>query len=421
MGSHRLAALSASAAVLGALCSPSARAQAPAVFQVAPSSAAAAPAPAPVDVHEFELARDRFLVSARGSYLDKTGRTPLPALELPGLVAAAFPADAAKLKTLAGQAAYVETGRGAESVADYADMVVLVAARLGIKPPESALSVYGGRVRLSTGALTSEQAEASARLAADIRQRPYKSRYLYLADVVAVPVPRLKPAEKAAPAARRGKKKVKRRAPAVAPPPEPQGPAESVLDSVDWDRAESLASAAEEGAQGWYSAKTRKRARREQRRRRGRCYEWVRMALQETGLWTDEYRDQVPLRGDWRRSRRAFSFAWAMNALETKEQKDPAAARKAPLRRLDLRVDPLVIGSVIVFDRNVCGFNTRSGHIEVVSSIEPLRASSYKFHELKLPCLVGAAAAGRVHVYVPRRMDPPASVPPASPVPPTEG
>ena len=150
------------------------------------------------------------------------------------------------------------------------------------------------------------------------------------------------------------------------------------------------------------------------------------MALQETGLWTNEYRDEVPLRGDWRRARRAFSFAWAMNTLETQEQKDPAAARKAPLRRLDLRVDPLVIGSIIVFDRNVCGFNAKSGHIEVVSSIEPLRASSYKFHEVKLPCLIGAANAGRVHVYVPRRMEPPASSVPAaapatSPVPATEG
>ena len=433
----RIASLLTSTVFLGALCSGRARAQTPAVFEVPASSAAAAvlapvvpaavvppaaaPAPAPIDRHPFDLARDRFLASARGSYLDKTGRTPLPALEVPEAAAAAFPSDVAKLKTIAGQTAYVESGRGAESVADYADMVVLVAARLGVKPPESALSVYRDRVRLSTQPLTTELTSASAELAADVHQRAYKSRYLYLADVVAVPVASLRPAEKAAPAARRGKKTKRRRAPAVSPPPEPVGPAESVLDSVDWDRAEELASAAEVGAQGWYSAKTRKRARREQRRRKGRCYEWVRMALQETGLWTNDYRDEVPLRGDWRRSRRAFSFAWAMNTLETKEQKDPAAARKAPLRRLDLRVDPLVIGSVIVFDRNVCGFNNRSGHIEVVSSIAPLRASSYKFHELKLPCLIGAAIAGRVHVYVPRRMDPPASVPPAAPAPPTPG
>ena len=408
MVSRRLSALPAALALLGAICSSAARAQAPAVFQVAPSSAA------PVDPHAFDAPRDRFLALARRSYLDKTGRTPLPVPDF--LDSATFAPEIAALKSLEGQAAYVECGRGAETRPDYADMVVLVAARLGVKPPESALAVYRDRVRTSTQTLTAEQTQASAELAADVRLRAYKSRYLYLADVIATPVP----AVKIASAVRRGAKN-KRRRPAVAAPPEPQGPAESVLESVDWDRASELASVAEVGAQGWYAATTRKRARREQRKRKGRCYEWVRMALQETGLWTNEYRDEVPLRGDWRRSRRAFSFAWAMNALESREQKDPAAARKAPLRRLDLRVDPLVIGSIIVFDRNVCGFNSRSGHIEVVSSLEPLRASSYKFHEVKLPCLVGAANAGRVHIYVPRRMETPSSVPPAAPVPPTEG
>ena len=410
MMSRRLAALST--VFLGAFCSGSARAQAPACFETSLSSAAA------VDPHAFDVPRERFLAQARVSYLDKTGRTPLPALDFPEPAAAAFASDVVALKSIARQAAYVEAGRGNESLPDYADMVVLVASRLGIKPPESALAIYRSRVRPPAQSLTPEQTQGSSELAADVRQRSYKSRYLYLADLFGAPAP-VKTAAKTASAGRRGARSKRRRA-AVAPPPEPQGSSESVLESVDWDRAEALASVAEEGAQGWYSA-SRKHARREQRKRRGRCYEWVRMALQETGLWTDEYRDEVPRRGDSRRPRRAFSFAWAMNALETREQKDPAAARKAPLRRLDLRVDPLVIGSVIVFDRDVCGFNARSGHIEVVSSIEPLRASSYKFHEVKLPCLISAANAGRVHVYVPRRMDPPSPVPASAPLPPTEG
>jgi hypothetical protein len=409
----RFAVLFASTALLGAFLSGTARAQAPAVFQVAPSS---------VDAQAFDALRANFLASARLSYLDKTGRTPLPSSDFTPSAASAFPSEVAALKSLAGQAAFIEAGRGSESVPVYADMAVLVAGRLGVKPPEKALTVYRDRVRLSTGPLTAEQSSGEAELTAEVRQGTYKPRYLYLADVVAVAVPPAKTTKTIL--VRKGKRKVRRVVAATTvAPPEPKGSAESVLDSIDWDRAEELASAAEEGAQGWYSASSRKRARREQRRRRGRCYEWVRMALQSTGLWTNEYRDEVPLRGDWRRSRRAFSFAWAMNALETREQKDPAAARKAPLRRLDLRVDPLVIGSVIVFDRNVCGFNNRSGHIEVVSSIEPLRASSYKFHELKLPCLVGAANAGRVHVYVPRRMDEPvpAATSASAPVPPTQG
>ena len=71
-----------------------------------------------------------------------------------------------------------------------------------------------------------------------------------------------------------------------------------------------------------------------------------------------------------------------------------------------MRIDPLVRGSIVVFDRNICGFNAKSGHIEVITSIEPLRASSYKFHEVKLDCLIEAADSGKVHIYVPRRLDP---------------
>ena len=69
-------------------------------------------------------------------------------------------------------------------------------------------------------------------------------------------------------------------------------------------------------------------------------------------------------------------------------------------------MDPLVKGSIVVFDRKACGFNNKSGHIEVISSIAPLRASSYKFHEVKLDCLAKAANAGQVHIYVPQRLDP---------------
>jgi hypothetical protein len=171
-----------------------------------------------------------------------------------------------------------------------------------------------------------------------------------------------------------------------------------VLDAIDWKRAEELASAAADGADGWN--------RHTSRRRKGRCYEWVRMALQKTGLWTDQYRSEVSAKGDSRRPRRAYSFAWAMNKIESRWQKDPFLGGQAPLRRLDLRVDPLVKGSIVVFDRKACGFNNRSGHIEVISSIEPLRASSYKFHEVKLDCLAKAANAGLVHIYVPQRLDP---------------
>lgn len=413
MMTRRLVALLALAVSFAAFRARPARAETPAVAEAALSSAAVA---APL---EFGALRERFLSLARASYLDKTGRTPLPETDFPEPVAAAFAQEVSALRSLAAQAAFIESGRGAESLPDYADLVVRVAERLGIEPPESALAVYRDRVRPAAQSLTVRQAEGASALSSEARRRANKSRYLYLAELLGAPPPSVRAAEKT-PVARRGARGKRRRA-AVAPPPDPQGSSESVLDSVDWGRADELAAAAEHGAQGWYTASSRKRARREQRKRRGRCYEWVRMALQKTGLWTDEYRGEVTMRGDRRRPRRAFSFAWAMNTLETREQKDPAAARKAPLQRLDLRVDPLLIGSILVFDRDVCGFNARSGHIEVVSSIEPLRASSYKLHEVKLPCLIAAANAGRVHVYVPRRMVPPVPVPAPAPPPVTEG
>ncbi|MFI5363328.1 MAG: hypothetical protein ACHQ49_15280 [Elusimicrobiota bacterium] len=393
--SRRFAALAALTACLATVAARPVRAQAPAAVAIATGAASTSDSASSADLQE------RFLAKARLSYLDRTGRTPLPPLDFLASSTAAF----AGLSSLAEQAAYVEAGRGDEGLSDYASMVVLVAARLGVTPPETALAIYRDRVRPAGSLPAPEQARAVSEIAAEIRAGAYKPRCIYLEGLIGTPPPAVKVA--AAPVVvRRGAKNKRRRA-AVAPPPEPPSASESALATVDWDRAEELASAAEKGAQGWYTASSAKRARREQRKRRGRCYEWVRLALQKTGLWTDDYRDEVPLRGDRRRSRRAFSFAWAMNALETREQKDPDSARKAPLQRLDLRIDPLVVGSILVFDRSVCGFNARSGHIEVVSSIEPLRASSYKFHEVKLPCLIEAANAGRVHVYVPRRVEQP--------------
>ncbi|MDD5629459.1 MAG: hypothetical protein PHU21_10375 [Elusimicrobia bacterium] len=337
--------------------------------------------------------RREFLAQARACFLDPTGATPLPSMDLPfpRYFADLFAADIADLDSLASQIAYLAAGRGPEDMSTYADMVVHVARRLGIEPPESALPAFRGRVRPRDRVLTSQQEQGRTGLSAAVREPNLGRRILYVVDAFGKPA--AAPSQPAAPS----RKRRRGRAP-VAPPPEPQAPAGSALAEIDWERADELALTAAEGADGWN--------RRTRRRRRGRCYEWVRMALQKTGLWTDGYRSEVTGKGDWRRPRRAYSFAWAMNILESREQKDPFAGRQAPLRRLDLRVDPLVKGAIVVFDRRVCGFNNRSGHIEVISSVEPLRASSYKFHEVKLDCLAKAAMSGQVHIYVPRRLDP---------------
>lgn len=335
--------------------------------------------------------RGEFLDRTRAAFLDQTGRTPLPATDFsfPRGFIDVFEGDINGLISLGAQAAYVKLGRGPEDVGTYSDMVVYVAARLGIDPPESALALYRDRVRPPDRALTPQQEQGFSELIEAVHAPAFSRRVLYVEDIFG------KTGTSAAgvrPAAGRGRKRRR----TVAPPPEPGGPPRSVLDMIDWKRADELAEAAAEGAVGWN--------RSTRRSRRGRCYQWVRMALQKTGLWTDDYRTEVTSRGDKRRPRRAYSFAWAMNKMEASGN-DPFAERKAPLRRLDLRIDPLVKGSIVVFDRKVCGFDARSGHIEVISSIAPLRASSYKFHEVKLDCLARAANAGQVHIYVPQRLD----------------
>ena len=395
--------IAAASAPAAAAAGPAAQAQRPQEAPVAEPAAVQDPE-APVvsgsaDPAAFAAARGRFLALARASYLDKTGAAPLPSADGLDAFAAAFTEEVSGLRSLAAQAAYVQSGRGPEDQPTFADMIVSVALRLSVEPPESALPIYAGRLRPKDQALTPQQSQGFSELVSAVRSAGFHRRYLYVADIFGTPVPARGPQRAAAPKRR----KHGRSRPHVAPPPEPTGPAQSVLDSVDWKRADELAAAAAEGADGWN--------RRTRRRRRGRCYEWVRMALQKTGLWTDEYRAEVTAKGDWRRPRRAYSFAWGMNAIEMK-QKDPFAASRAPLRRLDLRVDPLLKGSIVVFDRSTCGFNAKSGHIEVITSIEPLRASSYKFHDVKLECLAKAANAGQVHVYIPQRLDlyPPAGL-----------
>jgi hypothetical protein len=371
------------------LCAPAAAARA--------SDAEADPeAPAvawPIDPEVMAKESRAFKATARTAFLDPAAPLPNTGFPFSRAFSEAFAKDISELVSLAAQVAYVRLGRGPEDISAYADMVAHVAARLGIDPPESALPRYRGRTRPADQPLTPRQEQGFSELTEAVSSPEFRKRFLYVADIYGQPPPSEAPAQPAA-KARKGRK---RRA-AVRPPPEPKGPTESVLEVIDWKRAEELAAAADDGADGWN--------RRTRRHRRGRCYEWVRMALQKTGLWTDDYRSEVTAQGDWRRPRRAYSFAWAMNKLEARRLQDPFAQRQAPLRRLDLRVDPLVRGAIVVFDRSVCGHDARSGHIEVISSVNPLRASSFKFHEIKLECLAKAANDGKVHIYVPHRLDP---------------
>lgn len=68
--------------------------------------------------------RREFLAQARACFLDPTGATPLPSMDLPfpRYFADLFAADIADLDSLASQIAYLAAGRGPEDMSTYADM-----------------------------------------------------------------------------------------------------------------------------------------------------------------------------------------------------------------------------------------------------------------------------------------------------------
>jgi hypothetical protein len=327
--------------------------------------------------------------------------------ELPGAGAAELDvASYEELAPLRAQAAFVEAGRfeDRDDWPAYADMVVAVAARLGVDPPESALELFRGRVRPPGAAPTAEESRARAALLAEIADLDFSKRYLYIPGLVDSPPPPLEAA--APPPAGRKKRGARRapRAPELAPPP----PAASVVGRIDWDKTDELADVADDNARNWdrRAGESARRYARRLRRLRKHCYEWVRRDIAALGLWDDElFRGPVAAtRRDPKRPIRAASFALAM----AKVSAAGTLAARTPLRELNLRVDPIVRGAILVFSQSACGYDRRSGHIEIVTSVVPLRAASYKFHDVASDCLVRASAQNKIHVYVPLRLDEPA-------------
>lgn len=319
----------------------------------------------------------------------------------------------AELDELRDEVEFVHAGRveAYDDWATYADMVVKVARDVGVEPPESALALYRDRVRPAGLELTAAESRVRSSLLGAIEDMASSKRYLYITGLVDSPQP-----EFTAPATtkvvfvkgKNGKKrKVVRalRAPELAPPPK----AVSVIGQIDWESTDELADVADNNAHSWdrrAGENARKYARR-LRRLRKHCYEWVRRDITALGLWDDRlFRGEVAgTRRDPKRSIRAASFALAM----AKVQAADSLIARTPLRELNLRVDPIVRGSILVFTQGVCGYDARSGHIEIVTSVLPLRAASYKFHDVKSDCLVRASAQNKVHVYVPLRVPQPAA------------
>ena len=85
-----------------------------------------------------------------------------------------------ELSTLRSQTEFLRAGRveGFDDWPTYADMVVYVAGRLGVRPPEVALARYRGRVRPAGLPLTAEEARARSGLLGAISEPDFVKRYL---------------------------------------------------------------------------------------------------------------------------------------------------------------------------------------------------------------------------------------------------
>lgn len=361
-------------------------------------------AAAPVSTDDPASTRRAAIAALRERFLAAAPRTEDPTAEDPlGLE------TDEKLSSLRAEVDFLGGGRvdGFDDWPTYADMVVYVARRLGVSPPESALARYRGRVRPAGLPLSAEEARERSFLLGKIEDPEFVKRYLYIPGVIDQPQPQVAEAPPPPAPSKKGKKGRRKaaapRGPELAPPPKPI----SVIDKIDWETTEQLAEVADDNAHNW-DRRAKESARhyaRRLKRLRKHCYEWVRRDITALGLWDDRlFRGEVPgTRRDPKRPIRAASFALAMAKVQAA---DPLAAR-TPLRELNLRVDPLVRGAIVVFSQNVCGFDRRNGHIEIVTSVVPLRAASYKFHELKSDCMARASEANKLHVYVPLKRDEP--------------
>ncbi|MFI5346222.1 MAG: hypothetical protein ACHQ51_07600 [Elusimicrobiota bacterium] len=379
-----------------------------AAFAAVPHAAAQDPARTDAVAEPSKASRSAAVAEMRRRFLD------------PGLRSEADDALAmdvasySELEPLRDEAEFVRAGRveAFDDWAIYADMVVRVAGRLGVNPPESALALYRGRRRPADEALTAAESRARSALLAEISEPSFAKRYYYVTGLVDTLQPEVAPPAPAPATKSRSKKGSKRRvrvarAPELAPPPKQV----SVIGRIDWDKTDELADVADGNAHNWdrHNGESPRKYARRLKRLRKHCYEWVRRDIAALGLWDDRlFRGEVSTRRDPKRPIRAASFALAMAKVQAAE---PLIAR-TPIRELNLRVDPIVRGAILVFSQSVCGYDRRSGHIEIVTSVLPLRAASYKFHDVKSECLVRASQQNKVHVYVPLRSEAPPVIKP---------
>lgn len=359
----------------------------------------AAPAPAPAT---FEARQKALVQSLRAWFMDDESKLSEPAIEFSTDEDHEHVADIGTLRALAEQIRFLKKGRAPQldDWQQYSDMAALVARRLNIKPAEAAIPVYRGKLRNDDDAPAPSEKLVHDELVSQEKTPGIAKRYLFIADLIGTQAPEWAPPQRRVVVTRNKKgKKIKKviEPPEMAPPPK----SESVIAKIDWDKADELAEVADDNARGWdrKPKESLKRYRRRLRHLRAHCYEWVRRDMTALGIWdANLFRGYVPAtRRDRSRPIRAASFAIAMAKIQSSDK----LAAKTTLRELNPRVDPLVRGAILVFAPKVCDYSARSGHIEIITSVEPLQAASYKFHPVKPDCLVKAVNENKMHVYVP--------------------
>ncbi len=338
----------------------------------------------------------------RAWFMDDESKVSEPPISFSSADAREQVAQVAALQDLAEQIRFLKKGRtpSLDDWQQYSDMAALVARRLDIKPVEAAIPIYRGRLRADDDPMSPAEKLVHDDLVSEDKNAGVAKRYLFIADLIGTPMPDWEPPRRRTVIVRTKKgKKIKKviEPPELAPPPT----AESVIARIDWDKADELAEVADDNARGWdrRPKESLRRYRRRLRTLRAHCYEWVRRDMTALGIWdTNLFRGYVPpTRRDRKRPIRAASFALAMAKITASEK----LSAKTTLRELNPRVDPLVRGAILVFSPKVCDYSPRDGHIEIITSVEPLQAASYKFHPVKPECLVKAANENKVHVYVP--------------------
>lgn len=122
----------------------------------------------------------------------------------------------------------------------------------------------------------------------------------------------------------------------------------------------------------------------------GKCYEYVSYHMEAAGVIRPEQWDQLGIG-----PMHAADFAdWAVN--------NPGVMRRElKLVKLPTPEDRLAIplGAIIVYERGVCGFSSRSGHIEVVT--RPDWACSDGCESLDQGCFSDPSVRAGIHVMIP--------------------